>query len=350
VNLCWAFGQLLAAGVLQGFAERTDERAYRIPFAIQWIFPLPIFAIIWFCPDSPWWLVRKGRIDEARQAIRNLSSKNSPTSADETIALIQHTIRIEEESETGTSYVDCFKGVDLRRTEIICMTFAAQVWCGSPLGGAPVYFFVNAGLSPSNAFKFNVGGLGLASIGTIVSWALLSRFGRRTLYVYGLGLLATTMLTTGAVAAGAGTGTTSSYIQAAFVVLWLLCYYLTVGPVCYAIISEMSAVRLRNKSVCISRIAYYLSQIVGNVIQPYMVSHATRDANTPKTIQLTTSKRLTPTPQIGRERRRSSGQAPVFCFSCGLSLDCPSPKTDLTNSSTSCSTSMLELVSSRRCT
>jgi SP family general alpha glucoside:H+ symporter-like MFS transporter len=272
VNLCWAFGQLLAAGVLQGFAEGTDERAYRIPFAIQWIFPLPIFAIIWFCPESPWWLVRKGRMDEARRAIRNLTSKNSPTSADETIALIQHTIRIEEESETGTSYLDCFKGVDLRRTEIICMTFAAQVWCGSPLGGAPVYFFVNAGLSPANAFKFNVGGLGLASIGTIISWALLGRFGRRTLYVYGLGLLAATLLTTGAVAAGAGTGSTSSYIQAAFVVLWLLCYYLTVGPVCYAIISEMSAVRLRNKSVCISRIAYYLSQIVGNVIQPYMIN------------------------------------------------------------------------------
>lgn len=201
-----------------------------------------------------------------------LTSTRSPTATHETIALIQHTIQIEEETQTGSSYVDCFKGVNLRRTEIACMAFAAQIWCGSPLGGTPAYFFVNAGLSPSNAFKFSVGGLGLASIGTIVSWGLLSRFGRRTLYVWGLAMLCGTLLITGAVSAGAGNGSTSSYIQAAFVVLWLLVYYLTVGPVCYAIISEISAVQLRNKSVCISRISYYVCQVIGSVIQPYMIN------------------------------------------------------------------------------
>lgn len=263
---------MIAAGVLESFADRKDEWAYRIPFGLQWIFPLPLFAIIWFCPESPWWLVKRGRVDEARQAIRKLTSKKSPTSTDESIALIKHTIQIEEESQSGSSYLDCFKGVDLRRTEIACMTFAAQIWCGSPLGGAPTYFLVNAGLSASNAFKFSLGGLGLASLGTIISWGLLSRFGRRTLYVYGLALLCVTLLITGSVSAGAGNGSTSSYIQAGFVILWLLVYYLTVGPVCYAIISEISAVNLRNKSVCLSRISYYLCQVIGSVIQPYMVN------------------------------------------------------------------------------
>ena len=30
--------------------------------------------------------------------------------------------------------------------------------------------------------------------------------------------------------------------------------------------------RLRNKSVCVARIAFYLSQIIGNTIEPYMVN------------------------------------------------------------------------------
>lgn len=32
VNLCWALGQLVSAGVLEGFVDRQDEWAYRIPF------------------------------------------------------------------------------------------------------------------------------------------------------------------------------------------------------------------------------------------------------------------------------------------------------------------------------
>ncbi|KAI9733634.1 MAG: hypothetical protein M1834_003236 [Cirrosporium novae-zelandiae] len=272
VNLCWAFGQLMAAGVMEGLVNRKDQWAYRIPFAVQWCFPLPLLCLFWFAPESPWWLVRTNQLEAAERSLRRLSSSLSALDAKHTVAMMVHTNSIELETETGTSYLDCFKGTDLRRTEIACLTFAAQVWCGSSLGGTPVYFFEQAGLSDSNAFKFNLGGLGLASIGTIISWFFLNRIGRRTIYVWGLAILFFCMLIVGCVSAGAGNGTTSSYCQAGFVLLWLLVYYLTVGPVCYAIISEVSATRLRNKSVCLSRISYYICQITGNVIEPYMVN------------------------------------------------------------------------------
>jgi SP family general alpha glucoside:H+ symporter-like MFS transporter len=272
VNLCWALGQLVAAGVLEGFVDRQDQWAYRIPFAIQWVWPVPLVLMIWFAPESPWWLVRRGKLDAAERALMRLTSGASAGERKQTIAMMRHTNDTEIETETGTSYWDCFRGFDLRRTEIACVAFAAQVWCGSPLGGTPVYFFIQAGVSTANSFKFSVGGLGLASIGTILSWGLLSRFGRRTLYVFGLGALTLCMVVIGIISAAAGEGPASSYTQAGFVLVWLFTYYITVGPVCYAIISEVSATRLRNKSICIARIAYYISQVVGNVIQPYMVN------------------------------------------------------------------------------
>lgn len=37
VCLCWALGQLLAAGVLFSFSDNATQWAYRLPFAIQWI-------------------------------------------------------------------------------------------------------------------------------------------------------------------------------------------------------------------------------------------------------------------------------------------------------------------------
>ena len=44
VNLCWVIGQFISAGVLRGILSRQDQWAWRIPFAIQWIWPLPIIV------------------------------------------------------------------------------------------------------------------------------------------------------------------------------------------------------------------------------------------------------------------------------------------------------------------
>jgi SP family general alpha glucoside:H+ symporter-like MFS transporter len=52
VNLCWVIGQLLASGVLKGVAERTDEWAYRIPYALQWVWPVPLVVGIALAPES----------------------------------------------------------------------------------------------------------------------------------------------------------------------------------------------------------------------------------------------------------------------------------------------------------
>lgn len=54
VNLCWVIGQLIASGVLKAFVTNTSQWAYRIPFAIQWIWPVPIFIASYLAPESPW--------------------------------------------------------------------------------------------------------------------------------------------------------------------------------------------------------------------------------------------------------------------------------------------------------
>jgi MFS transporter, SP family, general alpha glucoside:H+ symporter len=44
MNLAYVIGQFIASGITKGFSERTDTWAYKIPFAIQWIW-IPILAI-----------------------------------------------------------------------------------------------------------------------------------------------------------------------------------------------------------------------------------------------------------------------------------------------------------------
>lgn len=57
-----------------------------------------------------------------RETIKRLASCSATVNPNQVLASILHTNEIEREMETGTSYWDCFKGTDLRRTEIVCVT------------------------------------------------------------------------------------------------------------------------------------------------------------------------------------------------------------------------------------
>jgi MFS family permease len=139
INLCFVIGQLIANGVIAGTSKLDNHWAYSAPFAAQWFWPLVILIGTPFAPESPWWLVRKGRIDEAEQALRTLSSPG--VDVKNTLAMIIETDRLEVEMETGTTYLDCFKGSNLRRTEISVGVYTIQVFSGIYLVGYATYFF-----------------------------------------------------------------------------------------------------------------------------------------------------------------------------------------------------------------
>lgn len=124
VNLCWGLGQLIGIGVIKAMFQRDDEWSYRIPYALQWMWPPFLIVGILLAPESPWWLVRKGRLEDAKKSLLRLTSLNRETDfdADETISMMVHTTALEEKITSGASYWDCFKGTDLRRTEIVCMS------------------------------------------------------------------------------------------------------------------------------------------------------------------------------------------------------------------------------------
>ncbi|KAJ5085075.1 hypothetical protein N7532_009846 [Penicillium argentinense] len=271
VNMCWAIGQLIASGVLYGLVDRPDEWSYRIPFALQWIWPVPLMVVCWLAPESPWFLVRNDRLEDAKRSIRRLGGNKTEEQINGQLAMMVHTIKIEAEIEAGTTYFDCFKGVDLRRTEICCCAFIGQILSGSTFAYSPTYFFEQAGMDTSKAFELGVGCTGVAFVGTALSWFLITYFGRRTLYVWGQGILCTLLFLIGILNAASNTES-SMWAQASFCFLWLFTYSLTVGPIAYSIISEISSVRLRPLTVCLARTAYQIINVVSQVLEPYFMN------------------------------------------------------------------------------
>ncbi|KAF1974027.1 MFS alpha-glucoside transporter-like protein [Bimuria novae-zelandiae CBS 107.79] len=274
VNLCWVFGQFIASGVLKGMSERPDQWAYRIPYALQWIYPVPLIIGIAFAPESPWWLVRKERYEDAKKMVLRLASpeKNPDFNADETIAMYKHTNELEKAISEGTTYWDCFKGTDLRRTEIAAMTWFTQAWCGSSFMGFSTYFFQNAGLDTSNAFSMSLGIYAIGAVGVFVSWWLMSRAGRRTLYVWGLAIMFALLLIIGFLGIAPEGNTSAQWSIGAMLIIFTFVYDATVGPVCYCLVAEIPSSRLRQKTVVLARNWYNIGSIIGNIMTPRMLN------------------------------------------------------------------------------
>lgn len=156
-------------------------------FLSQWIWPVPILIGCIWVPESPWYLVRKGREEEARNVVRRLTSpKHTSFDADKAVALMVHTNALEKAISAGTSYLDLFRGVDRRRTEIACGTWMIQNLCGSAFMGYSTYFLTKAGMATERAFDLSIAQYAIGFIGTCSSWWLMAKFGRRTLYCLGL--------------------------------------------------------------------------------------------------------------------------------------------------------------------
>lgn len=271
-NMCFIIGQLIAAGVLAGLVHRTDEWAYRIPFAIQWIWPAFLIPTLYFAPESPWHLVRKGRLDEAEASLRRLQRSSANIDVKATLATIVHTNELEKHLTAGTKYQDCFKGVERRRTEIACMAFAGQVLSGSSFAYNSTYFFQQVGLDSDTTYKLNIGGNALALVGTFVNWiALMPFFGRRRIYLSGLFTMSMVLFTIGILNVWTkkdGFGLT----QAVLTLVWTFVFQLSAGQLGWALPAEVGSTRLRQKTICLARNSYYVVSVISQVLQPYFMN------------------------------------------------------------------------------
>lgn len=67
-------------------ALRTTPR-YKIPFSLQWIWPIPIAIGTYLAPESPWWCVRHGYKERAEKSLKRLARSSGFTQRDADAAM-----------------------------------------------------------------------------------------------------------------------------------------------------------------------------------------------------------------------------------------------------------------------
>ncbi|KAK8015485.1 hypothetical protein PG991_008373 [Apiospora marii] len=165
---------------------------WRFPIAFQIIPLLVLLAVVWFLPESPRWLVKVGRDDEAQFILRRLrgSTGEDAVRADLEFNDIRNIAQLETKESKHTSYYHMFFGIGSgelhtgRRVQLVIWLQIIQEWVG--IAGVTVYaptIFRIAGFDTEKSQWIS----GLNNVfymfATLVCVFTLDRIGRRwTLY------------------------------------------------------------------------------------------------------------------------------------------------------------------------
>ncbi|KAI1371249.1 alpha glucoside transporter [Hypoxylon crocopeplum] len=270
LQMFWAIGAIIVGGICYVYESRLDPSAYRVPIALQWMFPTPLAILLFLAPESPWWLVRKGRLEDAAIAVRRLGRASVLTNLDESVAMMRRTIELEK-TDKEPSYLELFRGTDTYRTLIVCGVYAAQNLTGNLIANQAVYFFRQAGIDSQLAFALGLITSGLQTVFVMLSWILTTYLGRRTIYVWG-SLINVCFLIALGIAGSVGKSTAASLAQASLGLIVSVLFTLGPAPASWVIIAETSAIRLRPLTTGIGRGAYYAVNIPCIFLATYMLN------------------------------------------------------------------------------
>ncbi|OCL07389.1 general substrate transporter [Glonium stellatum] len=282
-------GTLIAASVAFSRISIMTQSAYKVMFALEWIWPGLIIIFGLLIPESPYFLVRAGKNGDAGRLLKRIL----PASTDTTVEL-DHIVSLKGREDIlyamakKTGFWDCFKGTNWRRTRIIVYCNALPQMIGTAFLTNGPYFMIQAGMTPSNAsmiieigivackeFEYSLEdadlGLRNPSIGVasgILTLWLIGFVGRRKIVLSGVSIATLLFMVMGIAGCFPHSPKALWAVGICLQLVWC-----TLGPAVgpsMAISGEISEVRLRAKSQAIGFAFNYFWSTVWNVVIPYM--------------------------------------------------------------------------------
>ncbi|TVY24779.1 Galactose transporter [Lachnellula hyalina] len=269
-QLMQSCSQLVGSGVTQGTESLKSTAAFRIPMGLLALLPLLMMASLPFLPESPVWLMRKGRIEQAERSLQKIhkSTKNYEATMD--IHILEEEVAKEKEAEATSTWVSLIRDPIERRKLI----FACGAMIAQQING--IQFFYSYGvvfaqsIGISQPFTISLITNVLQVVAVAVSVALGNKVPRR------INLLVTTVMMFFAFIIIGGFGTrkelTTGFSTAivVFSYIVIVAFNFGLGPLAFAMASECSAGRNRNKIMSCAIVSFFLTVWVIAFTSPYL--------------------------------------------------------------------------------
>jgi MFS transporter, SP family, general alpha glucoside:H+ symporter len=269
-NLAQVLGSLIGIGILRGTENRSDKWAYKAPFITEYAFPLIFILGTFLAPETPWFLVKRGRHDEAKKSLERTGYGDD---LENTLAHMKETIALEAELSNSATYLDCFKGTNFRRTLICAMAYSGQFLCGVNLAASYcTYFFELAGLDTNQAFDMSCGLFALGVVGGFLSWPLMTIWGRRAGYIWTCSFTTVLMYVMGFLGIAPSSNNGAMYAKSIMLLLFYFVYNIGLGPIVYVLIAEVPNTTIRGKTLGVACFTPHIFSISITAGLPYAMS------------------------------------------------------------------------------
>jgi sugar porter (SP) family MFS transporter len=181
-----SMGLAISAWINLAMSYVTGSASWRFPLAFSALWAIIVILTMPFMPDSPRWLVKKGRVDEARSVMAALSDTEPDSSAvTDAIREIEVSLALAGEAR----FLDVFRNGDLRLFHRTCLAAAGQIF--QQMSGVNVLGYYEAsifqndlGLSANNSRIMVAAAFTWQTLCSPIGVLTVDRFGRRKLMIF----------------------------------------------------------------------------------------------------------------------------------------------------------------------
>jgi MFS transporter, SP family, sugar:H+ symporter len=270
-QLAITIGLFLAAIVNNGTKDRDDSGSYRIPVGLQFVWALILTGGLLLLPETPRWLIMKGKDEKAAKAFSRLR-RLDPTHPAIVEELNEVKAYHEYEASLGkASYAQCFKGTVGKRLFTGCALQALQQLSGvNFIFYYGTSYFKRAGFQSPFIIQVITNTVNVVS--TLPGLYLVEKLGRRGLLLLG----AVGMTVSQFIVAIVGTVSGTADLPAQRAGIAFTCFYIyffasSWGPVAWVVTGEMFPLKVRARALSMTTATNWLFNFAIAYSTPYLV-------------------------------------------------------------------------------
>lgn len=233
----------------------ADSGAWRVMLGVSGVPGILLILVALLAPESPRWLLKMRRRGEALVVMKQVRPGVDPAPR---LAAIEATLG---EEENRASWSEVFAPAWRRPLTVAVGLAVFQQITGI---NAIIYYandiFAAAGFATpvqqTTATTWAIGGVNV--LATFIAIAFIDRLGRRPLLLAGLFGMGTSLLVVGAafqsISAGAGGAgpSTAGFVTLAALIVFIISFAFSLGPVVWTVIAEILPGRMRGRAVAVA--------------------------------------------------------------------------------------------------
>ena len=228
------------------------------------------FIIIFFIPESPRWLIVKGKEEKAVNILEKIynSVSEATSQLNETKSVLT--------SETKSEWVLLMKPGIFKAVIIgVCIAILGQFMGVNAVLYYGPSIFENAGLSGGDSLFYQVL-VGLVNtLTTVLALVIIDKVGRKKLVYYGVSGMVFSLLLIGAYFLFGESLGVSSLFLLVFFLFYVFCCAVSICAVVFVLLSEMYPTKVRGLAMSIAGFALWIGTYLIGQLTPWMLQNLT---------------------------------------------------------------------------